>query len=491
MRKNRNLYEYLYQSLVSRVLNGALLPGQAFPSQREICLQYNVGITTVRKVMKMLKNEGYIHTAQGRPAVVAYRASTDACIASLVQRRDEIADAYNGLCHLMPALYREGAKRCNDPELRKLRKIVDGVLPEMELGDLYRQANAFFTMLLSTLNNRLIMDLELDSENYLHVPYIPLPGLKNPFDLTAERLRAWLERAMKQIHQRQFESLHDSIKAFYRESAKRVDDYLCALSRHVSTQVQTKSEIRWFHTRERSDLYVWLAMTIIRRVIGGEFDNQKYISSISKLMEEYAVTKDTASRAVDLLNLLGFVRTIDKKGTVILLNEIPEEKGGVNLMEPVIQERLSAFLDAFQIISLTAYDCAASFPTVPESLPLLFEEKLRAVRGKRLSPVSFQLLMNCFIELMPYHSLKNIFKQLDEVLLWGHYLQFANHSFYPNPGNTTAAMSAVISAMKSQDATGLADAFDFAFSNIYRDICTVISHLHDYWNGIPSPPQEV
>lgn len=489
MRKNRNLYEYLYQSLVSQFLHGAFLPGQKFPSQREICLQYNIGITTVRKVMRMLEKEGYLHTAQGRSAVVVYRASTETYMTFLVRRRDEIADAYNGLSHIMPSLYRESARRCKEAELHHLQKIVDGVLPEMTLDDLYEQVNAFFTTLLRTLNNQLVMDLELDSENYLHVPYLPLPGVKNPFALTPEKLKVWLERAMKQIRQKQFDSFHSSIKIFYRESAARVDAYLCALSQHVSAQVQTKSEIHWFRARERCELYVWLAMTIIRRIVSGEFDEQKYVSSISKLMEEYEVTKDTASRAVNLLNLLGFVRTIDKKGTVITLNRTPEKNGGLDLMEPIIQQRLSLFLDAFQILSLTAYDCATSFAAVPETLSSFFEDRLHTVQDGQLSPVCLQLLMNCFIQLLPYYSLKNIFQQLNEVILWGHYLQSVNRSFYPPPDHTAAAMMVVAAAMKGQESLDLAAAFASAFSQIYRDICTVISHLPDPGNGLlPSMP---
>ena len=32
-------------------------------------------------------------------------------------------------------------------------------------------------------------------------------------------------------------------------------------------------------------------MTIVRRIIAGEFDNEPYLPSIPKLMEEYNITK--------------------------------------------------------------------------------------------------------------------------------------------------------------------------------------------------------
>lgn len=478
VRGDRTLYEYLYQSLISQFLNGAFLPGRKFPSQREICQQYNVGITTVRKVMRMLDEEGYLHTAQGQPAVVIYRASAEANVAFLVQRRDEIADAYRGLGYLMPALYRKGAKRCGEAEFQLLQEIVDSVVPEMELAALYRQANAFFTTLLRPLNNLLIMDLELDSENYLHVPYIPFTGMEDPFALTAEKLLAWLENAVTQIRERRFDAFHDSAVTIYREAAKRVDDYILALGRLVPMQTQTKSDVHWFRTKGRCELYVRLAAAILRRIIDGEFDDQKYLSSIPKLMEEYGVTKDTASRAVDLLNALGLVRTIDKKGTVITANGIAKAAGSLGLTEPVIQERWSLFEDALQIVALTANDCAALISSVPERLTSLLEDRL-AVQDHRCVPLSFQLLMNGYIQQMPVNSLKNIFQQLEELILWGFYLQTVDRRYYPDPARLAAAMRAAVSAMKAPGSHSLPDALKAVFSQAYQDVSAVVSQLSD------------
>ena len=78
MGRNQQLYQYLYQTITMQIFNGTFIYGQEFPSQKEICQRYNAGITTVRKVMKMLAEEGYIHTAQGLPSMVTYRTSQEA-----------------------------------------------------------------------------------------------------------------------------------------------------------------------------------------------------------------------------------------------------------------------------------------------------------------------------------------------------------------------------------------------------------------------------
>ena len=163
MSHDQQLYQYLYQTITTQICNGTFICGQEFPSQREICQRYNAGITTVRKVMKLLAEEGYIRTAQGQPSVVTYRTSKEAHAEFLVQNREEIADAYKGLGLLMPILYREGAKRCNESDLYWLDKILNHISEQMELPDHYQLANAFFTALLRPLKNQLIIDLEFDS----------------------------------------------------------------------------------------------------------------------------------------------------------------------------------------------------------------------------------------------------------------------------------------------------------------------------------------
>ena len=111
------------------------------------------------------------------------------------------------------------------------------------------------TALLRPLNNQLIMDLELDSENYLHIPYIPIPGMENPFALSAERLKVWMQNAIHQIENRQFEEFHDGTSLLYRASAERVDHYLCALSRYTDEREQTGDTITWFRT---FFLHLWI-----------------------------------------------------------------------------------------------------------------------------------------------------------------------------------------------------------------------------------------
>ena len=358
-----------------------------------------------------------------------------------------------------------------------LDKILNHISEQMELPDHYQLANAFFTALLRPLKNQLIIDLEFDSENYLHVPFVPIPGIDNPFATTFERTKTWFSKAIIQIKQKQFDDFYADASKLYRDSGERVDNYLYALGKYTESNSNKNEDIRWFRIKGHSELYSRLAMTIVRRIIAGEFDNEPYLPSIPKLMEEYNITKNTARRAVSLLNSLGIAQTIDKKGSIITPEGYTSFKSELDLAEPVIQERLSFFLEALQIVALTARCCASSISFIPDYLGQSVESRLRTASDNRITPLSFQLLMNAFIQLLPYQSLKNIFRQLDDLLIWGHYMQAIDKSYYPDYSEIALAMEAVITALKTQRSDALPDAFSNAFALIYQDVCMVLSKL--------------
>lgn len=73
-----------------------------------LCSNYHVGIRTVRDVLQRLRQEGYIHTEERRPAVVIYRREgleSDGAIRSVLERRQIIHDVHRTISLLMPAVF--------------------------------------------------------------------------------------------------------------------------------------------------------------------------------------------------------------------------------------------------------------------------------------------------------------------------------------------------------------------------------------------------
>jgi GntR family transcriptional regulator len=64
------LYLQLKEHLASEIAGGALKPGDALPSERRLCEQFDISRTTVREALRELNLTGLIHTVPGRGAFV-------------------------------------------------------------------------------------------------------------------------------------------------------------------------------------------------------------------------------------------------------------------------------------------------------------------------------------------------------------------------------------------------------------------------------------
>lgn len=487
MQQVLHLYEYIYDSLVSQIECGAYLKSGALPSQQQICAKYNVGITTVRRVLKMLDKNGYIHTACGKPAAVTYQASPEEYCTALAGRKHAVEDAYHGLGTLMPALYSEGAKRCSEPEFHRMQEAVDQIHDHMNLQAVYDQTNIFFASILSTFHNPLILDLEHDAENFLYIPHLPFFNIKDPFEMTPLYIKSWLQNLLDLAMDRKNDQFFHIINNSYKNSMCRVHDYFVSLERFAKHSTRPENDILWFRVKDHSELYIHLAMSILRRIFGGEFDHQKYLPSIPRFMSEYGVTKDTVSRAVTLLNTIGIIETYDKKGTVISTGKVRNYNSCIDFSAPFVQQQIALCLESLQIMALTIRACAASFSPISKEWICNMESKLSMVNNDRISPLSVQLLMGSVIQLAPCHSLKNIYLQLNELMLWGYYFKLIDNDLYTGSGRIMEAMLEVVDAFKANDSGSLPAALEKAFLYIYNDILVYIDQLPYPSGPMPIP----
>ena len=67
------LYQKLRDILRKQVEDGRFLPGQAIPSERDLCQQYQISRITVRQAIAEMINEGVLYRQQGKGTFVARR----------------------------------------------------------------------------------------------------------------------------------------------------------------------------------------------------------------------------------------------------------------------------------------------------------------------------------------------------------------------------------------------------------------------------------
>lgn len=325
----------------------------------------------------------------------------------------------------------------------------------------------------------------MDAENFLHIPFIPYHNLHDPFYRTADSVKGWLNNIYECILHQHLDSLYECIAATYQNSQYRVMSYIQELEQYVNTiPAACEKHIYWFRIKERSEVYAHIAMKLLRRIIKGEFSQQKYIPSIPEIMKEYHVTKETASRTIALLNTLGITRSIEKKGTIIRPNT-SERIIPVDFNDPLIAQRVRYCLYAMQVITLSMDTC----PTlVQERKHRLFQNishTLKTIYINRIDPMLIQLLMEFIIDSMPAHSLKNIYKQLNDLLVWGYYLEAVDESLYPDPQKSADTIQQLLATLNKGEDKEVASALKQTFLQIYRNVYSVVLKMPYDFGTLP------
>ncbi|MDO4274233.1 MAG: GntR family transcriptional regulator [Eubacteriales bacterium] len=414
MEQESRLYKVLYQSVLTQIYSGVLRRGDIFPSQREICQRYQVGITTVRKVIRMLEQEGVICTSAGKRAIVSFDESEQGYVQSLMQRRESILDIYSGLELMMPSLYAEGAMHsCN------LSALVDAAVPAGNEIINSKQTIAFFNKMLLPYCSQTVLDLQTDMEHYARFPYIMQSRLENPFTASADFIKHNLPVIADMAQRKEREALTAKFEEMYKNAGQQAKQYLNELQKIVPTPENTVS-YQWFRGKNRSPLYAAVAQNLYRRAQLGEFSNRVYFPSEPEIMRTYNISKSTASKAMALLSDIGLIHTIEKKGSVLRTSE---ELAPIRIEQNIIEDNLTLFLNVMQILAVCSKNLSFA------AFSLLDDRELAATASEwELSPLRQRSsgiihIITAFLKAhMPSKCLENILEQFDDALIWGHYL---------------------------------------------------------------------
>lgn len=416
MRGESVLYETIYESILTQLYSGVLRCGQALPSQQELCRRYHVGITTIRRVVRMLERDGVIDTASGRRAVVRLDVHDELCVNALLSRKESILDIYGGLELLMPALYAQGARRCVDlPALYIHLEAVRGGAEQIEV---YDQAVRFFTELLVTYRNPVILDLQSGMEHYSRIPHIVCSGLEDPYAITADFVKSKLRDMYELIAQGRTDALICRLEQMYRNIKSRAKCYLKGLEERWPP-ASVHIPYQWYSGKGRTHLYTVVARKLYRRIEAGEFVGRTYLPSVPEIMRTYSVSKDTACSAAALLSDIGLVRTLDKRGMVLREGDgLPP----LRLGESVIGEHLVLCVDAMQILAVCAGRLAFAAATcLPHDAARSAAQAWEPIPRPGSARI-VQLLLDFLQRFTPCRCLRTILEQFDDLLIWGHYL---------------------------------------------------------------------
>lgn len=462
MKSEIMLYEYLYQLLLSQIYSGILRRGQKFPSQQELCRQYNVGITTARKVTRLLEENGFIETNIRKRPVVIYEVDNQTYVSVLLQRKRVIFDIFDGFQLLMPVLHLGGAMHLT--EFEALESIISNINGHMNEQELYRHASHFLLELLTPYNNQIMYDLQTDSENFTNIPYLPVSGLDDSYSLDAGAVKDGLTGLLKSIRAKDYQTVSTKLNEFHCYGRVRAERYLNALKAGEGS-AENQYKPQKFMLKNRAHLYTVIARLLYRRILSGEFDQSKYIPSIPDLMEEYSISQATAFSAVALLNDIGAVQTLDKKGTVIAAPgaDVPS----LRMDRISIGKNMILFLDALQILAVCSENLALGILSAMDKKTARASAEAWNRLEFHTSGVIVRTILTFFKDHTPHRCLCELLDQMDYLLIWGHYLERNRPTILSIDGRVAELFPPLCAALEQKEAKAFAgyvgDIFQMAY----------------------------
>ena len=69
--KQRPKYMLLVEQLIQQITTGELRPGEALPSEHQLCETHQLARTTVRNAMQLLEEQGWVNRIHGKGSFVS------------------------------------------------------------------------------------------------------------------------------------------------------------------------------------------------------------------------------------------------------------------------------------------------------------------------------------------------------------------------------------------------------------------------------------
>ena len=404
MKKDKGLYELIYEYYESRILFGYYKYGDSLSSVSVICSTFQVGRNTVRAALAKLEEKGYIVTEERRAAEVVYRGTSEEFEKNaadyFVPRRDGIRDIARAGKILFLPLWEAGLRRLDrkaaEEENSRHNAVVSGAIPIP------------VKLCIDTLrvfDNALMLNLYWQCLRYVNFLYPQ--NRSNPRNCAEEILAE------------QTAGSQDSQSGYrYVNAEEEVLDFIERAREKYHLENIGQIPFHWDIYRQRPQVRYTLASVIIREIFSGRYSMGSYLPSQPKMAELYHVSLSTVRRTLVLLESLGVTKSHMGIGTEVCLGNTD-----FNWNAAEIRESLRLHGESLQILALTVRGILLfTLESSPQQRGEEFLRELGKVRGTKSSILCMDVLLSFIIRECPSPMIRECCRKLRELITWGYIL---------------------------------------------------------------------
>ncbi|KPI56979.1 GntR family transcriptional regulator [Clostridioides difficile] len=472
--KKKPQYLIIFEHIIQQIYTGKITVGDRLDSIQNMSKEYMVSKNTIKKVIKMLSEKGFIETKAGcRPVLIN---NTKQSIESELsyERILQVSEMYQIFSLIFPSIAVYNIKRFTTKDFQELHDITDCITEDSSDYFVFRkQRIKYIEKLISKTNNSLIKyfcDI-IQYDAMISEMVYSVDNLDDCYvDFFSNKYIEQIRKIYSYALNGDFIKFKESLTCMYencRESTLKM----------IKNYVPEGRDANNFNSvsLENSYLYDLIVSDIICQIFEGNLKIGDCLPSITSVINKYSVSLPTVRNAYNKLNEWGIAKTINGKGTYITLFSeyddyyIKTEEGS---------KRLNLLLDAIEFVTITL-----------EDVVLLLKEKVDSIDVKEIE-AHLRYLQNNFEECKVYpdfvllckivdytqiYVLQETFLHLKQYMIFGIYLERFFRKEYNEILKTRFDVCLeILVYLKKGDVENFAEAFSNIFKNSLQRLKNVI-----------------
>lgn len=344
------MYERVYNIFKNKIECGIIPAGTKLPSRGDLCQEFGTSEKTIRRVLTMLEENGFIETQQRKRPVVSAQQNAGHQTTTLALEKidtsvtDEVIKTGVLLCY---PLIKNGISLCEQEDFEIPRKILENMKVE-EPEDFWRLSKQLWRFFVARNGNDLSLRL---------VESLGLADLKPLQDNRQIRARYYgqlqefmgiIERG-EEPERVQFDDMSGIYGFTYgsRPAFQVPSESTVILGRKHLEKLLKRAEVRY------SAVY----MDLLGLIAVGRYQPGDKLPTHKELQEIYHVSVDTTVKAMQILQEWGVVKAVRGNGIFVEMDITDLKK--IEIPSHLIACHVRRYLDTLELLCLTVEGVAA------------------------------------------------------------------------------------------------------------------------------------
>lgn len=414
MKSQNELYRFVYDYYVNRILSGYYKFGDSLPPVAKICASFQLSVPTVRTALALLEKDRYIKIMAPKAAKIIYKASQDDFFENftnyMLARREGLADLIHVNQQLLGPLLDAGIRRWEEDAWSvHWQEIKNNDSDGMSL------AMRLYMTVLASLENDLVLNFFWEINRYIRLPY--LCSEQEIVDLNRRGIMEALIKKTGKISRVEIASyLTEEMSVVYKNANFYLFETIQSREPEICQGEIVQIPFEWNFYHKRSQIRYSLGAQIIQEILDGYYPVGSYLPSLPRMAKHYQVSLITIRRALAFLGDFGVVRSYQGKGTQVCLGQ-----GEINLSQNNVQLALKYFLESFQFLALTIRSvCRFTLGGISDESFQGLLETLNRIHEREMDYLIIDVFLTFITEYCPSPAVSHCYHKLAKCLAVGY-----------------------------------------------------------------------